>query len=180
MGDDVGKSFVSSEQIRVKFISNKSSDFKLEFDPVGIKSTITVGKSETTDSNGNESIMSDIPIISDSFGTKRNIKAEIKELLSGDRGFNYVLYNILKIINNIFDEYGNPGRVEVALESDEDNPKWKHADIKIKLDDDSLNSEIWRKASKATKEFYKSTDARKIMPRATLQRIHKFVYIIVD
>jgi hypothetical protein len=33
---DVGKSFVSSEQNRVKFISNKSPDYKLEFDPVTI------------------------------------------------------------------------------------------------------------------------------------------------
>ena len=124
--------------------------------------------------------MSEIPIISGPFETKLNIKAEIKELLSVDRHFNYIFYNILKILDNIFDEYGNPGRVEVALESDEDNPKWKHADIKIKLDDDSLSPEIWRKASKATKEFYKSTDARKIMPSATIKRIHKFVYIIVD
>jgi hypothetical protein len=31
MGDDVGKSVASTEQIRVKFISKKSPDYKLEF-----------------------------------------------------------------------------------------------------------------------------------------------------
>jgi hypothetical protein len=90
------------------------------------------------------------------------------------------LFNILKILNNTLDEHQSSGRVEVVLETDEDNPKWKHADINVKLDDDSLGSEIWRKASKDAKNFYKTLEVSKKMPSETIRKIHKFIYIMID
>lgn len=141
---------------------------------------VRFGITRVTDHSGGDSIMSEIPIISTQFKTKLNINNEIKELLSVDTQFNYIFYNVIKIIDDIFDKYSNPGFVEVVLESDENNPKWKHADIKIKLDNDSLVSEIWRRISKSTKEFYKSAHAKNAMPIESLKRIHKFIYIIVD
>ena len=152
----------------------------IENDLVDGESTVVVNTTNITDKNKDGSIMSEIPKISSQFCAKLNIEKEIKDLLSIDENFNYVLHSILKILDSIFDDYENLHHVEVKLESDEDNPKWKHADIKIKLDDDSLISEIWRAASKSVKEFYKAVDERKIMPSGTLNRIHKFIYIIVD
>lgn len=120
------------------------------------------------------------PEISGSFSKNLVIGPEIKELLSEDVYFEYILYNILKILNNRLDEHGTPGHVEVALETDEDNPKWKHADITVKLDDDSLGSEIWRKSSKDAKDFYRTLEANKMIHSEIIRRMHKFIYIIVD
>jgi hypothetical protein len=120
------------------------------------------------------------PEISGSFSKKLIMGPEIKELLSNDIHFRYILFNMLKILNNRLDEHGSPGRVEVALETDEDNPKWKHADITVRLDDDSLGSEIWREASKDAKDFYRALEVSKIIPSETIRIIHKFIYIIVD
>lgn len=120
------------------------------------------------------------PAISAQFSEKLIMHREINALLSADIYLNYILFNILKILDTILDEHGNSGRVEVALEVDEDNPEWKHADITVKLDDDSLGSEIWRKSSKDAKDFYKALEASKMIPSETIRRIHKFIYIIVD
>jgi len=152
----------------------------IKSDSVESGSPVIFYETKITDSNEDDSIITELPTISRRFAAKLSIKTEIKDLMSVDEHFKYILYNILKILDDIFDAYGNPGNVEVILELDEDNPNWKHADIKIKLDDDSLISEIWRKASKSTKEFYKATDARKIIPSGSLKRIHKFIYIVVD
>jgi hypothetical protein len=144
------------------------------------KQILDITKNDLTSKGSNYIRMLKPPEISGPFSKNLIISPEIKELISNDMHFNYVLFNILKILNNILDEHDNLGHVEVTLESDEDNPKWKHADITVKLDDDSLVSEIWSKASKNAKDFYKSLDARKIMPSETIRKIHRSLYIIVD
>ncbi len=121
-----------------------------------------------------------VPTLSGPFSENLIIGPEIKELLSRNVNFKYILFNILKILNNIFDKYERQGRVEVTLETDEDNPRWKHADITVKLNDDSLDSEIWRKVSKDSKDFYKALEVSKVIPCKTIKLIHKFIYIIVD
>jgi hypothetical protein len=131
--------------------------------------------------NGHNYIsMFEPPEITRSFGENLSMDQEIKELLSTDIYFNYILFNILKILNNVLDEYRHPYRVEVLLETDEDNPNWTHADISVKLNDESIGSEIWKKSSKKAKEFYKSIEMTKLIPSETIKRIHKFIYIIVD
>jgi len=120
------------------------------------------------------------PEISSSFRKNLIVGSEINELLSNNVYFKYILLNILKIVNDTLEGHGSTGHVEVALETDEDNPKWRHADITVKLDDDSMCSEIWRKASKGAKDFYKSLEASKMIPHETIRVMHRFIYIIVD
>lgn len=68
--------------------------------------------------------------------------------------------------------------INVELEIDEDNPKWKHADITIKLEDESLNSDIWRKSSIEVKKFYTSIENKKLILLEVIKNIHKFIYIL--
>ena len=65
-----------------------------------------------------------VPVLPGSFSKNLIMGPEIKELLPSDINFKYVLFNILKILNSVLDEYERQGRVEVALETDEDNPNY--------------------------------------------------------
>jgi len=121
-----------------------------------------------------------IPEFSNMFKQNLIIADEIDEIVLADPKFKYVMFNILKIIDNIIQEYLINYCVEVALETDEDNPRWKHADITVKLDDDLAGSEIWKRSSTEAKKFYMHVENNKIMSVEDLKRIHKFIYIIVD
>jgi len=122
----------------------------------------------------------DIPELSNMFKQKLIIAEEINEIVLADPKIEYVMFNLLKIIDSIIQEYSINYCVEVALETDEDNPCWKHADITVKLNDDPIGSEIWKRSSKEAKKFYMQVENNKIMLHEDLKRIHKFIYIIVD
>jgi len=121
-----------------------------------------------------------VPELSNMFKQKLIIAKEINEITRVDPKIEYVMFNLLKIIDNIIYDYSINYCVEVTLETDEDNPNWKHADITVKLNDDSIGSEIWRRSSKEAKKFYMHTEKNNIMSDEDLKRIHKFIYIMVD
>ena len=122
----------------------------------------------------------DIPELSNKFKQNLIISEEIDEIILADPKFKYVIFNILRIIDSIIQEYLINYCVEVTLEIDEDNPRWKHADITVKLNDDSVGSEIWKRSSTEAKKFYMHAENNTIMSGEDLKRIHKFIYIIID
>jgi hypothetical protein len=121
-----------------------------------------------------------LPEMSESFMKNLFINDNITELSLIDENFNYILFNLLKILETTLNEYETTYKIDVSLETDEDNPNWQHADITVKLDDFSLGSEIWKKSSQEYKKFYESLQESRIIAADIIKRLHKFIYIIVD
>lgn len=121
------------------------------------------------------------PEISGRIRTKLHISSEIDMRSKDDRPFNYVLNHIFNIIDRLL---GNPGfnyRINANLRDKGNIYGWERVDIIIKFPDNHYDEidGFWKGISIKVNEFYKSLQNNPTFSEDTINRLRKFIYIVI-
>lgn len=108
------------------------------------------------------------------------ISPEIRDYISGDEYFKYALYKTLRIIEEKLSAIGKPYQVDVKLEINPFNPKDRHSDISIRIEENDYEHilDLWNDVGSSVGVFLKSLADGTIMPVAVANRIYDFINVI--
>lgn len=121
------------------------------------------------------------PEISGRIRTKLHISSEIERRSTEDRPFNYILNNTFNIIDLFI---GNPGfhyRINANLRDKGNIYGWERVDIIIKFPDEHYDEidGYWKGISTKVSEFYNSLQNNPTFSEDTINRLRKFIYIVI-
>jgi hypothetical protein len=119
------------------------------------------------------------PEISGSFKTKLSISPEIGDLLADDQEFKYTLYNILNLIDKSLNGIKHDYHVGVVLDTDQDLPNWKRANIIVGIwgmDYQSILN-LWDNIGSEVGSYLKSLGRNPIFPREKALSFYNFINI---
>jgi len=119
------------------------------------------------------------PKISESFRTKLRISSEIGAILVDDQEFKYALYNIFNLIDKSFTSIKLDYHVDVALDTDQDLPNWKRANIIVGIHGMDYQSilNLWDNIGSEVGNYLKSLGRNPIFPHEKALSFYNFINI---
>lgn len=123
--------------------------------------------------------MLSLPEISGSFKSKLQISSEINDLISADIYFEYALCNIFSLLEKSLSSAKKPYQISVLLD-DEDIPKWKHANIIVRIVESDYDSifKLWNDVGSEVGEYLASLKGKATIPRTIAEGLYNFINII--
>jgi hypothetical protein len=119
------------------------------------------------------------PEISESFKSKLQISPEIDDLISDDIYFQYALYNIFNLLDKSLSNAKKPYQISVVLD-DEGIPKWKHANIIVKIVESDYDRifKLWNEVASEVGDYLTSLKGRTNIPRTVAEELYNFINVI--
>lgn len=121
------------------------------------------------------------PKILESLNNKLHTSPDIEELRAEDAYFDFAINNISNILGTSLESGGFRYHIDIKLRDKGNIHEWERTDIVINIPGEHYyeKNRYWKEISSKVSEFYKSLEDNPMFSEDIINRLRKFIYIVV-